>query len=96
MKSFFTVKTVIVYCLTLFFLFFEGCNQATQNTNEWQPLFNGQNLDGWVVKAKPEDIAKDFWVVKKDMIMANSLGDSIHDYVWLMTEKEFADFELII
>lgn len=33
-------------------LFFTGCNQTSNNADvkEWISLFNGQNLEGWVVK----------------------------------------------
>jgi hypothetical protein len=61
---------------------------------EWIKLFNGNNLEGWQVKAKPDDIAKEFWKVTNGKIIANSLGDSLHDYVWLMTDQEYGDFEL--
>ncbi len=64
------------------------------NDNEWKPLFNGKNLNGWQVKAKPEDVEKEFWKVDDGNIIANSMGDSIHDYVWLMTDQEYEDFEL--
>jgi hypothetical protein len=73
---------------------------ATQSTetgrldSEWKPLFNGKNLDGWTVKAKPEDVEKGFWKAHEGKIVAFSVGDSLHDYVWLMTDEEFADFEL--
>jgi hypothetical protein len=62
--------------------------------SEWKPLFNGKNLDGWTVKAKPEDVEKGFWKAHGGKIVAFSVGDSLHDYVWLMTDEEFADFEL--
>ena len=69
-----------------------GCN--TQKQNGWLPLFNGENLDGWTIKCKPEDKAKNFWSVKNGYIEVNSIGHPEHDYVWLMTEKEYKDFSL--
>ena len=70
-------------------LFLTGCD-----TDRWISLFNGKDLAGWIVKAKPEDIAREFWFVTEGCIEANSLGIPDHDYVWLMTEKEYGDFEL--
>lgn len=57
-------------------------------------LFNGENLDGWVVKCIPEDSGKNFWTVIDGYIEANSLGRPEHDYVWLLSDKEYKDFEI--
>lgn len=70
-------------------LFACGCRQQT-----WKSLFNGNDLTSWEVKAKPEDIKKEFWKVKDGYIEANSIGVPDHDYVWLMTDREYRDFEL--
>lgn len=61
---------------------------------QWASLFNGKDLQGWTVKCKPEDQSKKYWTVKDGHIEVNSLGDSDHDYVWLMTDKEYKDFSL--
>lgn len=61
---------------------------------DWTPLFNDRNLDGWTVKCTSEDQDKNYWTVKDGYIEVNSLGDPEHDYVWLMTDKEYGDFEL--
>ena len=61
---------------------------------EWIPLFNGKNLEGWTVKCKSEDKSKSYWTVRDGHIEVNSLGDKDHDYVWLMTNKEYKDFKL--
>ena len=60
----------------------------------WISLFNGKNLDGWTIKCKPEDQSKNYWSVKDGYIEVNSLGDKNHDYIWLMTNKEYKDFSL--
>jgi len=59
-------------------------------------LFDGRTLNGWKIKCKPadNDVAAKFWTVEHGAIMANSLGHKDHDYVWLTTDCEFADFEL--
>ena len=60
----------------------------------WEPLFNGKNLKGWSVKCLPDDREKEYWKVTDGTIECNSLEDGNHDYVWLMNENEYRDFEL--
>ena len=60
----------------------------------WTPLFNGKDLDGWTVKCKPADKDKGFWTVKDGAIACDSMNKGRHNYVWLMTEEEYGDFEL--
>jgi hypothetical protein len=63
--------------------------------NQWTSLFNGRNLDGWVVKCRPEDKDKvGYWRVTDGAIVAETPPGSKHHYIWLLTEKEFGDFEL--
>jgi hypothetical protein len=71
-------------------MFAEG--QSTQD--EWEVLFNGADLEGWTVRCLPGDRDKTYWKVVDGAIECNSLGDSDHHYVWLITEKEFADFHM--
>lgn len=61
---------------------------------DWQPLFNGSNLAGWKVQCKPEDRSKIYWRVEDGCIVADSMADNHHDYIWLQSEREFSDFEL--
>jgi len=62
--------------------------------SEWRSLFNGSDLSGWVVKCKPEDASEQFWRVDAGTILADSLEHRGHDYVWLLSEREYADFVL--
>jgi len=62
--------------------------------NEWKPLFNGKDLSGWHVSCLPQDSEKVFWSVEDGAILCNSIGRKDHNYVWLMTDGEFQDFEL--
>jgi len=78
-----------------------GCTTTSQKgsgqdaaTAPMQLLFNGTNLTGWKVHCKAEDRAKAFWRVEDGSIVAESMNDAKHDYVWLATEREFGDFEL--
>jgi len=61
-----------------------------------QSLFDGKSLAGWHVSAKSEDRAKVFWSVRDGAITCDSLGRKDHDYVWLVSDQEFDDFELTL
>ena len=60
----------------------------------WTSLYNGVSLEGWKVNCVPEDKGKVYWQAKDGYIECNSLGDKEHNYVWLATGEEFADFHL--
>jgi len=60
----------------------------------WEPLFNGKDFSGWHIACKPQDAEKVFWKVEDGAIACDSIGRKNHGYVWLMTDKEFQDFEL--
>ena len=60
----------------------------------WTSLFDGRTLDGWVVKTAPADRDQTWWRVVDGTIEANSLDRGRHDYVWLYSEREYADFVL--
>lgn len=60
----------------------------------WETLFNGEDLEGWTVKCVAADKGKVYWSVKDGSIVCNSMEDAEHNYVWLATEREFADFHL--
>ena len=58
-------------------------------------LFDGETLNGWVVKCRPQDDDKrGYWKVADGAITAEVPPNSGHNYIWLVTEKEFSDFEL--
>lgn len=69
---------------------------ASQTAPGWTKLFDGQTLDGWVVKAAPADRDQTWWRVVDGTIEANSLGRGKHDYVWLYSEREYSDFVLLL
>jgi hypothetical protein len=83
---------------TYFFLFIIcfSIKSYSQIPNGFSSLFNGKNLDGWEVKANPTDLKKNFWSVQNGAILVNSMEDKNHDYVWLMTNKEYKNFELLL
>lgn len=62
--------------------------------SRWESLFDGKSLAGWRVESKPADAGKNFWTAAAGVIQCDSLGRPDHDYVWLVSEREFDDFEL--
>ncbi len=62
--------------------------------DQWTPLFNGHDLSGWTVKCQPQDLGKSFWKVDQGTILCDSMGRKNHNYVWLLSDAEFGDFEL--
>ncbi|MBI5085911.1 MAG: peptidylprolyl isomerase [Acidobacteria bacterium] len=60
----------------------------------WQDLFDGRTLRGWHVASRPEDRQKGFWQVRDGAITCDSLGRPDHDYVWLVSDAEYGDFDL--
>jgi hypothetical protein len=67
---------------------------AQTNTPAWTSLFNGTNLAGWTVRCQTQDQAKVFWTAQDGAIVCDSIGRQNHNYVWLMTDREFSDFEV--
>ena len=72
----------------------EGFGLQGCKSQQWESLFNGENLEGWSVHCIPADKDKEYWSVKEGYIECNSLGDKDHNYVWLASDKEFSDFHL--
>jgi xylan 1,4-beta-xylosidase len=62
----------------------------------WQSLFDGRTLGGWHVAARPADQGRGFWSVRDGAITADSRGRKDHDYVWLVSDAEYGDFELAL
>ncbi len=71
-----------------------SCQTVSTSHSKWTSLFNGQDLLGWTIKCQPQDQGKVFWTVVDGAIQCDSMGRKEHNYVWLMTEQEFGDFEL--
>ena len=73
-------------------LAFTAC--TTVSAEEWKSLFNGRDLSGWTVRCQPKDRDSVFWSVDNGAILCDSMGRKNHNYVWLVSDQEFADFEL--
>ena len=71
-------------------LIFSGCNKSA----EFESIFNGKDLSGWEVKCVYEDINTNYWYVEDSILVANSMGDSIHNYIWLQYNELVSDFHL--
>jgi hypothetical protein len=70
------------------------CRDSDENDG-WTSLFNGKTLDGWTIKCRPEDKDKTgYWKVVDGTITAETSPGSKHNYIWLLTEKEYDDFKL--
>jgi len=70
-----------------------GCRTGSHGAR-WQSLFNGRDLSGWTVKCKPEDRTKSYWKVEDGVIVADSMDGAKHDYLWLVSDREYSDFVL--
>ena len=92
MKRHYTL--LFLACALVSFLGFAGCAASKSSQTGWMALFNGKDLSGWVVKCQPKDQGKTFWRVDNGAILCDSMGRKDHNYVWLLTEREFGDFEL--
>jgi len=64
------------------------------NEIEWTPLFDGETLDGWSIRCLPGDVDKTFWTAGDGELVVDSMGRGDHGYVWLIHDRELADFEL--
>lgn len=71
-----------------------GCCTRSSREARWTPLFNGKDLSGWTVKCQTRDQDKKFWTVEDGTLLCDSIGRPDHNYVWLVSEKEFGDFEI--
>jgi hypothetical protein len=86
------INSGVLAFLGLFFL--SAAESLPADRAGWTSLFNGRDLDGWVVKCKPTDRGRTWWRVAEGTIEANSLGAAKHDYVWLLTAREYTNFVL--
>ncbi len=85
------MKTIQIFTFLISMVYLNASGQVPDG---FEILFNGEDLTGWEVKAKPDDKGKEYWKVEDGAIVVNSMGNNDHDYVWLLTETEFDNFEL--
>ena len=82
------MKKIITICIVAF------CLLSFKKDKGWENLFNGKDLSGWTVICQPQDKDKVFWTVEDGAITCNSIGRKDHNYMWLVSDREFDDFEL--
>ena len=82
-------RMVVVCCAALALL--GGVALAAEDAIS---LFDGKTLKGWHVKCVPGDRDKDYWKVANGAITTEIPKGGKHNYIWLMTDDEYADFEL--
>ena len=58
----------------------------------WQSLFDGRSTAGWSVKCVKADEGKPYIQVVDGCVEVNSLTDGNHNYVWLLSDREYGDF----
>ncbi len=85
------MTTVTFFILSLVSLFPTVAESADP---QWTKLFDGKTLNGWHVQCVPADRDKTFWNVQDGAIVCDSMDSTDHDYVWLLTDQEYDDFEL--
>jgi hypothetical protein len=71
--------------LAIVFVLFNNCNNNSLAENQFTPLFNGEDLEGWVnVNCAPET-----WSVREGMIICTGIPTGI-----LRTERQYENFIL--
>jgi hypothetical protein len=71
-----------------------GCSVPANAPDGFRPLFSGRDLSGWTVKCRLRDAGANFFRVDQGTILADSIGRPDHDYIWLVTDREYSDFVL--
>jgi hypothetical protein len=84
---------LIAILLSVISCSFLGCASVVEDS-QWKTLFNGRDLTGWTVKCKPADRDKQFFKVENQTIIADSMSTKEHDYIWLVTNREYSNFVL--
>jgi hypothetical protein len=74
----------------------ERSTDTTDSHRDWLSLFDGESLAGWQVKCLPKDGDKQYWKASDGAIVAEVPDGSSHNYIWLLTEAEYSDFELTL
>lgn len=80
------MKKNIFYIMTVFLLI--ACAGSSQS--EWEELFNGNDLTGWVGRNN----GKGIFNVENGEIVGITARDSLYKNTFLCTEKEYGDFIL--
>ncbi|MFD1770983.1 3-keto-disaccharide hydrolase [Sphingobacterium suaedae] len=72
------MKNRLLLFLSVCHLFYGSCSSIPkEGTNQWKPLFNGKNLNGWMVKIYPYSVGDNFaetFRVRDGVIQVNYEG----------------------
>ena len=74
-------KTILFFLLIIFFV------SAFGQTDGYKSIFNGKNLDGWVIHGTEK------WYVQDGLLVCESGPDQ--EYGYLSTEDDYYNFELL-
>ncbi len=97
------MKNKLFFSLLLFFALFSGCHTSKlpsqASKEEWQPLFNGKNLDGWTPKIKGHALGENFantFRVENGILKASYDGYTAFDnqFGHLFYERTFSYYRL--
>jgi len=89
------LKFVCILVSSAMILIITGCGKcAYRGEDGWTSLFDGKSLSGWMVKCLPQDAGKQYWKVVDGAIEADVPKGSDHKYIWLLTQREYSNFEL--
>jgi hypothetical protein len=95
------MKQLKIAILFIIFATINGCHSSTQSNNEekWEVLFNGKNLDGWIVKIHHHEVGDNYantFRVKEGKIQVNydDYKEFNERYGHLFYEKPFSSFHL--
>ena len=90
-----------LYLIILLLCFFDCNNSVKENVNEWIPLFNGENTDGW--RGYNSDVMPLGWDVVDGILTFKNDQSSEEDYNYDRGQKniiyaleEFDNFELYV
>ena len=87
-------EIALKHLLLIALLAINSCATGKSTQSQWISLFNGKDLSGWTVKCQAQDRTKHFWSANEGTILCNSMGMKEHNYVWLISDKEYENFEL--
>ena len=88
--SFFSLKQNIIFKVLPFLIlfFFSTCSTSQKASGDTQSLFNGKDLEGWIIYGTEK------WYVENSNLVCESGPDK--GYGYLGTEKKFKDFDLTL
>lgn len=92
---------VSVYPLLCILLCFTSCKTSRQSEDEWIKLFNGQDINDWIVKIQHHEVGQNFgntFRVEDGMIKVryDQYGDFNDQFGHLYYKQPFSHFHLIV